>query len=134
MRKALSALGIAVSAAVPVAVPSSLEALMLVPCLRQVQEVERVPYPHYGVHLVKEGDTLWEISQRVYGTPWAYGAIASINKMSDPRKIKPGQFLKLYEGEPYFKVIDKYFLEDVCAEPEVSSGTIRPKIVYVDKR
>ncbi len=131
MRKALSALGIAVSAAVPVAVPSSLEALMIVPCLNEVREVWIEQ--DYKLVEVKKGDTLWGISKRKYGTPWAYGALAITNDIKNPDNIKEGRYLRIYTGEPASVYVRDRWLggspEALCP---ITENFSRQKIVYVD--
>ena len=38
---------------------------------------------------IQHGDTLWELSERFYGTPWAYPNIAEENDIVDPDLIFP---------------------------------------------
>lgn len=45
------------------------------------------------IHVVREGDTLWDIAQS-YGTNWK--SILSWNNIRHPRQIRPGQELKIY--------------------------------------
>jgi hypothetical protein len=56
-------------------------------------EPQGVPGPEGQgqVHVVAPGDTLWDISERYLGTPWAWPSIWRANAgISDPRKLKPG--------------------------------------------
>ncbi len=48
-------------------------------------------------HTVQSGDTLWKISERVYGDGNRYMEIFEANKpmLSDPDKIYPGQVLRI---------------------------------------
>ena len=46
------------------------------------------------IYVVKEGDTLWEISQRLTGDPLNYRQIAGQNQISNPDLIFPGQSLR----------------------------------------
>ncbi len=39
---------------------------------------------------VKQGDTLWLIAEKEYGDPALWRPIASSNKISNPRELKPG--------------------------------------------
>lgn len=57
-----------------------------------LQVAETVPYPCCDVYTVKRGDTLSAIGKR-FGVDWQH--IASINEISDPNRIFPGQVLKL---------------------------------------
>ena len=53
---------------------------------------QTVPYPCCDVYTVKRGDTLYAIGTR-FGVDWR--RIASINEISNPNLIIPGQILKL---------------------------------------
>jgi len=47
------------------------------------------------VYVVKEGDTLWDISKRFTGNPFNYPRIAGENRIADPDLIFPGQRIRL---------------------------------------
>ncbi len=47
------------------------------------------------VYTVRSGDTLWGISVQFYGTGAKWTTIASVNGITDPRTIHPGQVLKI---------------------------------------
>ena len=53
---------------------------------------ESVPYPCCDVYTVKRGDTLSAIGNR-FGVDWR--RLASINEISNPNRIFPGQLIKL---------------------------------------
>lgn len=53
---------------------------------------DSVPYPCCDVYTVKRGDTLSAIGDR-FGTDWR--RLASINEISNPNRIFPGQVIKL---------------------------------------
>jgi hypothetical protein len=58
----------------------------------QVPSVSSVP----SVYIVKEGDTLWNISQRYLDDPFHWPALWELNKyIKDPQWIYPGQPLRL---------------------------------------
>jgi len=46
-------------------------------------------------YVVKEGDTLWDISARFTGDAHNYRGIAATNGIADPDLIEPGQIIKL---------------------------------------
>ncbi len=50
-----------------------------------------------GVYTVKEGDTLWSISEKEYGTGYNWTEIAKANKLQNPGDIEKGQKLTLPE-------------------------------------
>ena len=46
------------------------------------------PAPAEGFwYLIKPGDTLWDLSNSFYRTPWLYGRIARENRIADPDRI-----------------------------------------------
>lgn len=47
------------------------------------------------VYVVREGDTLWSISQRFTGSPYNYPRIAGENRIAEPDLIFPGQRIRL---------------------------------------
>ena len=47
------------------------------------------------VHVVVEGDTLWEISHAEYGDPTRWRVIADENDVDDPRTLQPGTELTI---------------------------------------
>jgi LysM repeat protein len=53
---------------------------------------DSVPYPCCDVYTVKRGDTLSGIGNR-FGVDWR--RLASINEISNPNRIFPGQVIKL---------------------------------------
>ena len=57
------------------------------------QYSKRLPQVTRGYHIVKEGDTIYQIAWR-YG--WDYRKLASANKLKKPFVIHPNQRIKLY--------------------------------------
>lgn len=53
---------------------------------------ERIAQTQYTV---KKGDTLWAIATRFYGDGTQWGALAEKNGVTDPRKLRAGQVLRL---------------------------------------
>lgn len=47
---------------------------------------------------VQRGDTLWELSERFYGTPWAYPDIAEENDIANPDLIFPEDDITIPDG------------------------------------
>jgi nucleoid-associated protein YgaU len=47
--------------------------------------------PKVKEYTVKAGDTLWDISQQVYGDPYAWSTVARANNLDNPDLIYPGQ-------------------------------------------
>ena len=54
------------------------------------------------VHLVAQGETLWAIAERHYGTPWRWQAIHQANPdvVEDPHWIYPGEVLTIPGAGP----------------------------------
>lgn len=46
-------------------------------------------------YVVQPGDTLWSISERFFGNPLRFDAIAAWNQLDDPDRIVPGMSLRL---------------------------------------
>lgn len=76
--------------------PSRVAALALLAALLPAapalaQEPEREPY------VVRSGDTLWEIAERVLGDPGRWRDIYRLNRdaVADPGRLRPGQRLRL---------------------------------------
>lgn len=108
LKETAAALGIAAG----ISVPSSLEALMLVPCIIEVHE--SVQYPEVRRVTIQPGENLWEIARREYGTPWAYGALAITNGIPDPERIRAGGELVIYTGRTATLEKERFFEESVC--------------------
>lgn len=55
-----------------------------------------------GAVIIRQGDTLWRISQRVYGHGTRYSTIylANQTEISDPDRIWPGQVFSVPEWTP----------------------------------
>jgi len=108
IRKSLAALAIAAG----LGVHSSLEAMMIVPCIVPVEVIRLGPKTE--VIKVKEGETLWDISSREYGTPWSYGAIMITNGITDPRELRAGQDLIIYRNGISERVVRRGYMEGPC--------------------
>src|SRR3954470_18524896 len=63
-----------------------------------VGEPGRRPIP--PIHLVRHGDTLWDLSDGYYGNPWQWPKIWSMNpQVKNPHWIYPGDQLRLLPGD-----------------------------------
>lgn len=97
MRKAI----VTLCTLVGLAMPAPVEGITLGPgCFWQQEEI-----PRHKVIQVKKGESLWKISKREYGTPWAYGALAIVNKIKDPKILYPGEKLIIPQGGVDYKEI-----------------------------
>ncbi|MBD3275374.1 MAG: LysM peptidoglycan-binding domain-containing protein [Candidatus Marinimicrobia bacterium] len=47
------------------------------------------------VHVVKKGDTLWQISKLYLGNPLRYPELARLSRISDPDWIYPGDVVRI---------------------------------------
>lgn len=50
-----------------------------------------------NVHVVKEGETLWSISEQVYNDGFGWSEIAEANKLTDPNNLEAGTRLTIPE-------------------------------------
>lgn len=55
----------------------------------------RPPAPTTRVHVVKKGDTLWELSRKYLGDPYRWKEIARRNGVKDPRRLQIGHRLTI---------------------------------------
>ena len=55
-------------------------------------------------HIVKDGDTLWDICQKYYGDPDLWPKLWQMNPfVTNPHFLRPGDVITLFEGEPVKK-------------------------------
>lgn len=66
-------------------------------------------------HVVKKGDTLWDLSAKYLKDPTKWPAIYKLNKsiIKDPHWIYPGQKLLIKEGNKTTKIVKKPYTETV---------------------
>ncbi len=65
---------------------------------RQKASKKKTPQPDSrGVvkYKLKWGDTLWDLSETFYKTPWAYKKIARYNKIKNPNHIVAGTYIEI---------------------------------------
>ncbi len=60
-------------------------------------EPEKPSAPRSVVYRIKKGDTLWDLSNSFYRTPWLYRKIARDNNISNPDLIYAGTDLNILE-------------------------------------
>lgn len=67
-------------------------------------------------YTVEEGDTLYDISKRIYGVDTYWDDIADYNGIKDPNSIKPGDIIKLpkIENFCYYTIKEDDNLWDIC--------------------
>jgi hypothetical protein len=75
-------------------------------------------------YIVKEGDTLWDISQRFYGDPFLWPRLWQQNQyVTNPHQIYPGDRIRLY---PYKVLIKLEELEKPPPVEEVMPPSLPP--------
>ncbi|MFC7370016.1 MULTISPECIES: FecR family protein [Vreelandella] len=57
--------------------------------------------PSDGYHRVVPGDTLWDISERYYGTPNEWPLLQQLNTISQPTKLQPNTVVDLGAFDPF---------------------------------
>jgi hypothetical protein len=74
-------------------------------------EASEKNFPETGIyHTVQKGDTLWDISNKYFGSPLIWPDLWQKNsQLPNPHWIYPGQILRLYmkDGVPAFEVVDR---------------------------
>lgn len=68
-------------------------------------------------YVVAEGDTLWSISEKVYGTGFNWQIISEANKISDPNNLEAGTKLTIPQLTPTVAVEETGVVEKEAAEP-----------------
>jgi hypothetical protein len=77
--------------------------------------------PTPEVHVVRTGDTLWDISGRYYGNPWEWPRIWSYNpEITNPHWIYPSDHVRLRTGG----VLADASSPTITRRPRASSGTV----------
>lgn len=61
----------------------------------QLKDLKLQSPDHTKVHVVRRGDTLSDIAAAEYGDPTAWRVIADRNRVSDPRRPRPGTALEI---------------------------------------
>lgn len=57
--------------------------------------VEAVPEPRIITHVVKQGDTLWDIAEYYVNDPFKYPEIAELSDIENPDLIYPGEIVRI---------------------------------------
>ena len=75
--------------------------------------------PNVDDYVVQQGDTLWDITERVYGKAWVWPKVWSYNpEISNPHWIYPGDQIRFYPSDGNYPVatIDDALEEEVPEE------------------
>ena len=73
------------------------EAVAEVPAEPEPPAEAAPPAPRRVSYRIKRGDTLWDLSNAFYRTPWLYRKIARDNSIPNPDLIYAGNSLYIYE-------------------------------------
>ncbi|MFQ5515604.1 MAG: LysM peptidoglycan-binding domain-containing protein [Myxococcota bacterium] len=72
--------------------------ILVLPALAGAQVAGVAPDGRKGqLHVVVEGDTLWDITARYLGTPWIWPSIWKENGIENPHRIYPGDLIWITE-------------------------------------
>lgn len=63
---------------------------------KQIVEEATSTTGEYKTHIIKKGDTLWELAFKYYKNPYKFEKIATDNNITDPKTLEIGQELKIY--------------------------------------
>jgi len=115
----------------------SLAAIISISVLAGAQETPPATSPDTRVYIIKQGDTLWNISGEVYQDPSKWPVIWELNpQIKNPNAITPGDKLILEESKPVEEpkpveeaapVIRK-MPEEVVTYPEALPPVITPSV------
>ena len=83
-----------------------------IPAIETQEEANGIP----STHVVAEGEDLWQISEKYYGSGYNWVDIAQANDISDPNQIEVGQELKIPDVEPKLALSET--TPTVTTEPE----------------
>jgi hypothetical protein len=115
-----------------------LSAIVLIGAPAWAQETPPATSPDTRVYIIKEGDTLWDISGDAYQDPNKWPVIWELNpQIKDPNVISPGQQLILEETKPkpveeVGPVIRK-MPEEVVTYPEMLPPVALPPVSTEEK-
>ena len=85
--------------------------------------------PEMGIkYTVKSGDTLWDISEKFFGSPWVWPELWEMNskQVMNPHLIFPGNRLHLFRHKQLTVVPEA--VEEVKAQPEEQAVVEEPEI------
>ena len=91
------------------------------------------PVPEH--HVVRRGDTLWDISWIYFNNPWVWPKVWSYNPaITNPHWIYPGDLVRLYaKGEALVVVEDVVDPVDVSAPTAINYDVALRHIAFVDR-
>lgn len=91
------------------------------------------PVPEH--HVVRKGDTLWDISWVYFNNPWVWPKVWSYNpSVTNPHWIYPGDLIRLYaKGEEPVIIEDVDNPVDVTQPPAISYDVSLRHLAYVDR-
>lgn len=111
-------------------------ALVLAPgCLAQEGE-ETVEHEAGFYYTVQKGDTLWDLSDHFFDSPWLWPELWQENdQIPNPHRIYPGERIRLYqkEGSDTFSLTppeNEIMVEESAAETEMPEETVQKETVY----
>ena len=121
----------------------SLSAIIAIFALAGAQEAPPATSPDTRVYIIKQGDTLWDISGEVYQDPSKWPVIWELNpQIKNPNAITPGDKLILEEGKPVEEAkpveepkpteeagpVIRKMPEDIVSYPETLPPVITPSV------
>lgn len=91
------------------------------------------PVPEH--HVVRRGDTLWDIAWVYFNDPWVWPKVWSFNpSVTNPHWIYPGDLIRLYaKGEAPVVVENVEEPVDVTQPPAISYDVSLRQLAYVDR-
>lgn len=84
----------------PVRVRASLSFKEYIPVSLQLSATPRASPDRFKIHLLKRGETLWQLAYEVYGKAGYWKQIAEANQIDNPRAVEPGAHLMIPRLKP----------------------------------
>jgi len=108
----------------------TLGAILVVFCLGIFHADIRPVWAQSLTYTVQQGDTLWDVCEKVYGNPDLWPKLWEMNPfITNPHLLKPGDVITLLEGVP---VLDNAPVTAVKtpAPPKPSASVVKPPEAY----
>ena len=116
------------------AILCSVVIITIIPFAAYTEDLNVSEGPEMGIrYTVKKGDTLWDISEKFFGSPWVWPELWEMNskQVMNPHLIFPGNRLHLFRHKQITVIPEA--VEEVKAQPEELSVVVEEKTEPVEE-